>query len=109
MEKKIYINRHADKIKFERLGLLDFRMSGFIPGYRRKSIGLDGKTISFDPPGGPMISTEGSDMGEFNKKWRDLKVESIELDDIKLGCSSVIIICRYDLSNLKWKTIKNPA
>ena len=114
MQKKIYLNRYSDKIKFERLDLLKFRMSGFMSGYIKRMVDLDGKTTSFDPPGGPMISIEESDMGEFNKKWKDLKVESLELEYVEdplriLDYTSVIITCKYDLSNIKWKTIKNPA
>jgi hypothetical protein len=56
-----------------------------------------------------MVSINETDMGGFNKKWTDLKIESIEFETPDY--QSVIITCRYDLdiSNMKWKTIKNPA
>jgi hypothetical protein len=109
MQKKIYLNRYSDRIIFERLEPLKFRMTGFMPGYSRRMIDLDGKVTSFDPPGGPMVSINETDMGGFNKKWADLKIESIEFETPDY--QSVIITCRYDLdiSNMKWKTIKNPA
>ncbi len=106
MQKKIYLNRYSDKIIFERLEPLKFRMTGFISGYSRRIIDLDGKTITFDPPGGPTIS-RGIDMGEFDKKWSDLKIEDIESE--KSEIQSIIITCFYDISKMKWKTIKNPA
>lgn len=103
---KIYLNRYSDRIIFKRLEPLKFRMSGFMSGYNRRIIDLNGKTITFDPPGGPTIST-GIDMGEFDKKWSNLKIETIESE--KSEIESIIITCFYDISNMKWETIKNPA
>jgi hypothetical protein len=112
METKIFFNRHSDKILFERIDLLEFKMSGFMDRCKRIT-DIDGKILAFDPPGGPHIIENdiqglvGTNMGQFNSKWKYFNVA-----DIKSGedpdSPSIIIECTYN-PVIKWKKIKNPA
>lgn len=113
-EKATYLNRHLDKIVFERVDLLKFKMTGFMPGGLRTIRGESGTNIiAIDPPGGPLISAyqerswPSTDLGEFNKKWKGIKVIAINFSMTEF--SSIIIECEYLLEKIKWKTIKNPA
>lgn len=113
-ERATYLNRYQDKIKFRRIGLLKFEMSGFLAGGVRQLQELDGRIISIDPSGGPSITAkyEGmdypTDMGQFNKKWEGIKVISVDLNTTFMP-SKIIIECEYILENIEWKKIKNPA
>jgi hypothetical protein len=113
-EKATYLNRHSDKILFKRIGLLEFEITGFMPGGLRTIRGeLGTNIIAIDPPGGPLISAHqentwpSTDLGEFNKKWKGMKVVSINFDMTEFH--KIIMECEYILEKIKWKVIKNPA
>ena len=113
-EKATYLNRHSDKIIFKRIDLLKFQMTGFMPGGTRTIRGeLGTNIIAIDPPGGPLISAyqerswPSTDLGEFNKKWKGMKVIAINFDMTEFH--RIIIECEYILEKIKWKVIKNPA
>lgn len=109
MEKKIYLNRYGDRILFERIDLLKFRMSGFNAYGTRRISDLDDRLCAIDPSGGPLIQknilTKATNMGEFNAKWKYFDVESIDPD---VNTINIILTCTYN-QKIKWKSIKNPA
>lgn len=112
-EKSTYLNRYSDKVTFKRIGLLKFEVTGFISsGLRQLRDTTAENLVSIDPSGGPRITAkwEGvdpTDMGEFNKKWKGMKVVSIGFDINEF--TKIIIECEYILDKVKWKMIKNPA
>lgn len=117
-EKGTHINRHSDKILFERIGLLKFRMTGFMIGGLRRMMDDNEKILLLDPSGGPRLTSisdyhgwGATDMGEFNKKWKGMKIISFEFalknDGILDG--AILIECEYILDKVRWKKIKNPA
>lgn len=110
METKIFLNRYSDRILFERIDLLEFKMSGFMDRCKRIT-DIDGKILAFDPPGGPYIENKihglGTNMGQFNSKWKYFNVNVIKSGEDP-DSHSIIMECTYD-PVIKWKTIKNPA
>ena len=109
MEKKIYLNRYGDKILFERIDLLKFRMSGFNSYGIKRISDLDDRLCAIDPSGGPFIQNNiherATNMSEFNSKWKYFDVESIDPDGDTIN---IILTCIYN-QEIKWKSIKNPA
>jgi hypothetical protein len=109
MEKGIFLNRYGDNILFERIDLLKFRISGFHSYGIRRMTDSNDLLCGIDPSGGPYIENNihgmSTNMGQFNKKWKYLNVETIQSDGDTIN---IILTCTYS-KEIKWKTIKNPA
>lgn len=103
----IHENRMGDEIKVERISLNEFILTGYSPVFFRTSRSEENKTIMFDPSGGPYTTAKykeqpGTDMGYYHEDWKDLIVETIDIQED----GGIKLTCTYD-GKITWKQLED--
>ena len=102
-----HMNRYGNNIKITRIDLLEFLIEDLDVFFMRTSKTDDGRTIMFDPSGGPYVTAEygdqpGTNMGYFHEEWDGLVVGDIKWGE-KEG--SVTLFC-YSENPIEWVEVK---
>jgi hypothetical protein len=95
------------KMSITRISETEFTMSGIDMSFMRTSTDSEGKTIMFDPPGGPYTTAQtgsqpGTDLGYYDEEWKYFIVEKIEFQQMK---PEALLTCIYT-KPIEWEQVK---
>jgi len=94
-------------MRITRISELQFMMEGIDMSYMRTSTTDDGRTVMFDPPGGPYTTAEsgdqpGTDLVYYDPSWKHFVVERIEFQEDK---PNALLTCKYT-KPIVWEKVK---